>query len=50
MMAPNVRGLLRQLGVALDVLGPDRCYCGEERAPVRFDVAAHGREVLDRWG
>lgn len=50
MMAPNVRALLRHLGVALDVLGPERRYRGEERAPVRFEVAVHGPGVLERWG
>ena len=49
MMAPNVRALLRHLGVSVDVLGPDRWYRGEERAPVRFEVAVHGRGVLERW-
>lgn len=49
MMAPNVRVLLRGLGIAHDVLGPDRPYLGEPRAPVRFDVAAHGPDVLHSW-
>jgi hypothetical protein len=49
MMAPNVRGLVRHLGVRLDVLDVDREYWGAARAPVRFDVSLHGSAVLDRW-
>jgi N-acyl-L-homoserine lactone synthetase len=49
MMAPNVRALIRHLGVRPDVLGPDRLYRGEQRAPVRFEVAVHGPGVLHRW-
>jgi hypothetical protein len=49
MMAPNVRALLRHLGVRLDVLAPDRLHRGALRAPVRFDVDLHGADVLARW-
>jgi N-acyl-L-homoserine lactone synthetase len=49
MMAPNVRALMRHLGVRLDVLGPDRAYRGVWRAPVRFDVAVHAAGVVERW-
>jgi N-acyl-L-homoserine lactone synthetase len=49
MMAPNVRSLLRHLGVGLEVLGADRPFLGELRAPVRFEVAVHGAGVLERW-
>jgi hypothetical protein len=49
MMAPNVRALMRHLGVHLDVLGHDRDYWGAQRAPVRFDVALHGAGVVERW-
>ena len=49
MMAPNVRSLVRHLGVRLDVLGPDRIHRGALRAPVRFDVAVHAAGVIERW-
>lgn len=49
MMAPNVRHLVRHLGVDLEVLGPDRMYWGEERAPVRFDVVASAGRLTERW-
>jgi hypothetical protein len=49
MMTPSVRALTRQLGFALDVLGPDRIYWHERRAPVRFEVARHAASVLERW-
>jgi N-acyl-L-homoserine lactone synthetase len=49
MMAANVRSLLRHLGVGVEVLGPDRPFLGDLRAPVRFDVAVHGPAVLERW-
>jgi hypothetical protein len=49
MMAPNVRALARILGVELEVLGPDRPYWGELRAPVRFDASTHGTGVVERW-
>jgi N-acyl-L-homoserine lactone synthetase len=49
MMAPNVRSLLRHLGVGVELLGPDRPFLGDVRAPVRFDVAIHGAGVLERW-
>jgi N-acyl-L-homoserine lactone synthetase len=49
MMTPTARMLLRHLGIALDVLGPDRPYWGVDRAPVQFDIGLHGNTVLARW-
>jgi hypothetical protein len=49
MMAPDVRHLVRQLGVQLDVLGPDRLHWGELRAPIRFDVDAGADRITQRW-
>ena len=49
MMAPDVRHLVRQLGVQLDVLGPDRPYWGDLRGPVRFDVDAGADRITQRW-
>jgi hypothetical protein len=50
MMAPNVRGLLRLLGVTTVVLGEDRPYRGRLRAPVRFVTADAGTLLTRRWG
>lgn len=49
MMAPNVRGLLRLLGVTIVVLGEDRPHRGASRAPVRFDAADAGAALAARW-
>jgi hypothetical protein len=49
MMAPDVRHLVHQLGVRLDLLGPDRPYWGELRGPVRFDVDAGADRLTKRW-
>jgi hypothetical protein len=49
MMAPNVRHLVRHLGVQLEILGPDRLYWSELRAPVRFDVATGTDRLTERW-
>ena len=38
MMAANVRALTRFLGLRLEVLGPEREYWSELRAPVRFQL------------
>jgi hypothetical protein len=49
MMAPDVRHLVHQLGVQIDVLGPDRPYWSELRCPVRFDVEAGADRITQRW-
>jgi GNAT superfamily N-acetyltransferase len=49
MMAPNVRGLTRFLGLRLELLGPDREYLGELRAPVRFDLERNFATLEARW-
>jgi len=50
MMSPRARSLLRLLGVRLEVLGDDRPYCGEARAPVRFSLLENDLPVSTRWG
>lgn len=50
MMTAQMRGLMRHLGFRLDLLGPDRTYWGERRAPVRFELAANAPSLLARWG
>ena len=45
MMSPRVRSLVRLLGLQLEVLGDDRPYWGEPRAPVRFAVTVNAA----RW-
>jgi hypothetical protein len=49
MMAPRARGLVRLLGLNLEILGPDREYWGEQRAPVRFTLTANQDTLRDRW-
>jgi hypothetical protein len=50
MMAPGVRRLLRQLGLVVDELAPDRPYLGEERAPIRFSLVANQDSLTAGWG
>jgi hypothetical protein len=38
MMSPSARILVRHLGLTLEVLGPERTYWNESRAPVRFSL------------
>lgn len=49
LMSPRVRSLLRQLGLQLEVLGPDRTYWSEPRAPVRFALAVNALSLGRRW-
>ena len=49
MMSPRVRSLLRQLGLQLEVLGPDRTYWNEPRAPVRFALTVNALSLGRRW-
>jgi hypothetical protein len=49
LMSPRVRNLLRQLGLELEVLGPDRIYWSEPRAPVRFALAVNALTLGRRW-
>ena len=49
MMSPQVRRLMRQLGLTLEELGPDRPYLGEDRAPVRFSLLANAGSLASRW-
>jgi len=49
MMSPRTRGLVRILGLSLEVLGPDRLYWAEPRAPVRFTLTANQDTLRERW-
>ncbi|HVN13968.1 MAG TPA: GNAT family N-acyltransferase [Kineosporiaceae bacterium] len=49
MMAPGVRRLMRQLGLVVEELGPDRPYLGEHRGPVRFSLLANTESLPARW-
>ena len=48
-MSARARALLRQLGVEVEVLAPERAYWGELRAPVRFSVAGGAGPLEERW-
>jgi GNAT superfamily N-acetyltransferase len=48
-MSARARTLLRQLGVEVEVLAPERPYWGELRAPVRFSVAESAAPLERRW-
>jgi hypothetical protein len=50
LMAARARSLLRLLGVRVEVLGADRPFWGEMRAPVRFTVSENAVPLADRWG
>ena len=49
MMSPRARALLRLLGLQAEVLGGDRMYWGELRAPVRFSVFVNATATTARW-
>jgi hypothetical protein len=49
MMTAPVRALARQLGFAVEVLGPERVYWHEARAPVRFAANEQAASLLYRW-
>ena len=49
LMSPRARSLMRLLGLQLDLLGPDRPYWGEHRAPVRFSVFVNATPSPVRW-
>jgi GNAT superfamily N-acetyltransferase len=49
MMAANVRMLTRFLGLRLEVLGPEREYWSELRAPVRFELDLNIPTLQARW-
>ncbi len=49
MMSPRVRRLMRQLGLTLEELAPDRPHLGEDRAPVRFSLLANAGSLGVRW-
>jgi hypothetical protein len=49
MMSPPACALVRQLGLQLEILGPERLYWNEARSPVRFGLitsAALSREPI----
>ena len=49
MMSPRARSLMRLLGLQLELLGDDRLYWGEPRAPVRFSVIVNATPSPSRW-
>jgi len=49
MMSAPVRAMCRQLGFRVEVLGPDRPYWHEVRAPVRFEVGREAAGLVERW-
>jgi hypothetical protein len=49
MMSPRARSLVRLLGLQLEMLGDDRMYWGEPRAPVRFSVMINAAPLSTRW-
>lgn len=49
MMSPRARSLVRLLGLHLEMLGDDRPYWGESRAPVRFSVMINAAPPATRW-
>lgn len=49
MMSPTVRGLMRHLGLRLEVLGEARRYWDEDRSPVRFELSASAPTLSERW-
>jgi hypothetical protein len=49
MMAANVRMLMRILGIELEVLGDERPYWNELRAPVRFVLEATASTIIERF-
>ena len=49
MMSLRARRLVGLLGLSLDVLGPDRLYWNELRAPVRFALTHNEVTLTDRW-
>jgi hypothetical protein len=49
MMSAPVRAMCRQLGFRLELLGPDRLYWYEVRAPVRFEVGRAAAGLVERW-
>ena len=49
MMAASVRMLMRMLGVELEVLGAERLYWAELRAPVRFVLDATASTIIERF-
>ena len=49
MMSPRARSLVRLLGLQIEMLGDDRLYWGEPRAPVRFSVMIDSTQLSTRW-
>jgi hypothetical protein len=49
MMSPRARALVRLLGLQIEMLGDDRLYWGELRAPVRFAVMINSDSLETRW-
>jgi hypothetical protein len=50
MMSAPARSLVRLLGLHLELLGPERPYWSELRAPVRFALSTSETTLVQRWG
>jgi len=50
MMSQRARSLVRLMGLRIEMLGDDRLYWGEPRAPVRFSVMINSTPLSTRWG
>jgi hypothetical protein len=48
LMSERARSLMRLLGLQLEVLGEERLYWGELRAPVRFSIAGNAAPPANR--
>ena len=48
-MSARARSVLRLLGLPVELLGDDRPYWGEPRAPVRFSVTIDPSLLTTRW-
>ena len=49
MMSARARSLVRRLGLRLEMLGADRPYWGEQRAPVRFALTVNAKALHNEW-
>jgi N-acyl-L-homoserine lactone synthetase len=48
-MSPSARSLVRMLGLRLEVVGEEREYWGERRAPVRFTLTGSADSLRAAW-
>jgi hypothetical protein len=50
MMSPPARAMMGLFGLQLEILGPERTYWNESRAPVRFSLMSATRLLADAQG